>query len=68
MIFSSVQSLSRVQLFAIPWTVVWQASLSIIKSQSSLKLKSIEGSVQVKVGTTSKQNTRDCVTKEKEGN
>ena len=40
--FSSVQSLSRVQLFAIPWTAACQASLSIINSQSSLKLMSIE--------------------------
>ena len=39
---SSVQSLSRVQLFAIPWTVARQASLSIISSQSLLKLMSIE--------------------------
>ena len=39
---SSVQSLSRVQLFATPWTVACQASLSIINSQSLLKLMSIE--------------------------
>ena len=32
--FSSVQSLSRVQLFATPWTVTCQASLSITNSQS----------------------------------
>ena len=32
--FSSVQSLSRVQLFATPWTTVCQASLSITNSQS----------------------------------
>ena len=38
----SVQSLSRVQLFATPWTAVRQASLSITNSQSSLKLMSIE--------------------------
>ena len=31
--FSSVQSLSSVQLFEIPWTVACQASLSIINSQ-----------------------------------
>ena len=36
--FSSVQSLSRVRLFATPWTVAHQASLSITNSQSSLKL------------------------------
>ena len=41
-LFSSVQSLSRVQLFATPWTVARQASLSITNSQSLLKLVSIE--------------------------
>ena len=40
--FSSVQSLSRVQLFAILWTVARQASLSITNSQSLLKLMTIE--------------------------
>ena len=40
--FSSVQSLSRVQLFVTPWTVARQASLSITSSQSLLKLISIE--------------------------
>ena len=40
--FSSVQSLSRVQLFANPWTEGCQASLSITNSQSLLKLMSIE--------------------------
>ena len=40
--FSSVQSLSRVRLFATPWTAACQASLSIINSQSLLKLMSIE--------------------------
>ena len=35
---SSVQSLSRVQLFATPWTAAHQASLSITNSQSSHKL------------------------------
>ena len=39
---SSLQSLSRVQLFATPWTVAHQASLSITNSQSLLKLMSIE--------------------------
>ena len=67
MMLSSVQLLSRVQLSATTWTAVCQASLSITNSQSSLKLMSIEGGVQVEVGTKSKQNTRDCVTKEKEG-
>ena len=40
--FCSVQSLSRVQLFATPWTATRQASLPITKSQSLLKLMSIE--------------------------
>ena len=40
--FSSVQLLSRVQLFAIPWTAAHQASLSITSSQSLLKLMSVE--------------------------
>ena len=39
-IFSSVQSLSQVKLFATPWTAAHQASLS--HSQSLLKLMSIE--------------------------
>ena len=41
-LFSSVQSLSRVQLFATPWITARQASLSITTSQSSLRLTSIE--------------------------
>ena len=40
--FSSVQSLSHVRLFATPWIVARQASLSITNSRSSLKLMSIE--------------------------
>ena len=40
--FSSVQSLSRVLLFVTPWAATCQASLSIINSQSLLKLMSIE--------------------------
>ena len=44
--FSSVQSLSRVRLFATPWTVARQASLSITNSQSLLKLMSIESVMQ----------------------
>ena len=40
--FSSVQSLSRVQLFATPWIAARQASLSITNSGSLLKLMSIE--------------------------
>ena len=40
--FSSVQSLSRVWLFATPWTAALQASLSITNFQSLLKLMSVE--------------------------
>ena len=36
--FSSIQSLSHVQLFVTPWTAIHQASFSITKSQSLLKL------------------------------
>ena len=39
---STVQLLSRVRLFATPWTAARQASLSITNSQSLLKLMSIE--------------------------
>ena len=41
-LISSVQSLSRVRLFATPWIAAHQASLSITVSRSSLKLTSIE--------------------------
>ena len=40
--FSSVQSLSHVQLFATPWTAACQASISITNHWSLLKLISIE--------------------------
>ena len=40
--FSSVQSLSHVQLFVTPWTAAHQVSLSITNAQSLLKLMSIE--------------------------
>ena len=40
--FSTVQSLSCVQLFATPWIAARQASLSIAISQSSLRLTSSE--------------------------
>ena len=39
---SSVQSLSRVWLFATPWAARRQASLSIINSRSLLKVTAIE--------------------------
>ena len=40
--FSSIQSLSRVRLFATPWTAAHQAFLSITNSRSLLKLMSFE--------------------------
>ena len=40
--FSSVQSLSRVRLFATPWTAAHQASLSITNSRSLLRFMFIE--------------------------
>ena len=42
MVFSSVQWLSRVRLFATPWISAHQASLSITNSQSLLKLMPIK--------------------------
>ena len=41
-VFSSVQSLNCVWLFATSWTAARQASLSITNSRSSLRLTSIE--------------------------
>ena len=41
-LFSSIQLLSCVWLFVIPWTAACRASLSITNSQSLLKLMSIE--------------------------
>ena len=41
-VISSIQSLSRVRLFATPWIAGLQASLSITNSWSSLKLTSIK--------------------------
>ena len=41
-VFSSVQSLSRVQLFATQWTAACQASLFITNSCSLLKFMSVE--------------------------
>ena len=40
--YMPVQSLSHIQLFAIPWTAVRQASLSITNSQRLLKIMYIE--------------------------
>ena len=42
MILGSIQSLSRVQPFAAPWSAACQASPSITNSWSLLKLMSIE--------------------------
>ena len=42
MLIRSVQSISRVRLFAIQWTTAHQASLSITNSRSPPKLMSIE--------------------------
>ena len=42
LLISSVQLLSRVRLFATPWTAARQASLSVTSSRSLLKLMSIE--------------------------
>ena len=39
---SSIQSLSRVRLFATPWTAAYQASLSVTNSWSWVTLMSIE--------------------------
>jgi len=44
----SVQLLSHVRLFGIPWIAARQASLSITNSQSSLKLTSIESVIPSK--------------------
>ena len=41
-VYSSVQSLSHVRLFANPWIAARQASLSITSSRSLLKLMSVE--------------------------
>ena len=43
--FSSVQLLSRVQLFPTPWIAAHQASLSITNSRSSPRLTSIESAM-----------------------
>ena len=45
--FSSVQSFSRVWLFATPWTAARQASLSITNSWSLPKLMSIESVITI---------------------
>ena len=45
--FSSVQSLSRVQLFATPWTAARQASLSITNSRSLNSLSNMGNSTNI---------------------
>ena len=40
--FSSVESLSCVQLFVSPWTATHQATLSVTNTQSLLRLMSIK--------------------------
>ena len=42
LLFSSVHSLSRIRLFATPWTAAWRASLPITNSWSLLKFMSIK--------------------------
>ena len=44
--FSSVQSFSRVQLIATPWTAARQVSLYVTNSRSLLKLMSFESVIQ----------------------
>ena len=59
----SVQSFSHIQLFATPWTVACQASLSTINFQSLLKLMFIElvmhSSTQEKGAVTSQETDPD---------
>ena len=47
--FSSVQSLSRVQLFVFSWTAARHASLSITNSWSLLKLISLKKAAKIKL-------------------
>ena len=50
--FSSVQSLSRVQLLVTPGTAARQASLSITNSQSSVKLTAIESVMHLAISSS----------------
>ena len=54
--FSSVQLLSRVRLFAIPWIAAHQGSLSITNSWSLLKLMPIESVMPMQIKTTKRWN------------
>ena len=56
--FSSVQLLSRVQLFATPWTATCQPSLPITNFQSVLKLTSTESAI---VSGTETHMQTDCI-------
>ena len=58
--FISVQSLSRVQLFATPWIAACQASLSITNSGSSLRLTSVE-SVMLSSLAIGTQSLNSCL-------
>ena len=49
---SSVQSLSRVQLFVTPWIAARQASLSITNSRSSLKRTSIKSVIPSSISSS----------------
>ena len=59
-LFSSVQSLSRVQLFATPWTAARQASLSITNSRSLPKFMShrVSDAIQPSIESDSPQITQ----------
>ena len=63
--FSLVQSLSHVRLFATPWIAARQASLSITNSGSSLRLASIESvmpsSQMFKLDLRKGRRTRDQI-------
>ena len=61
-LLSSVQLLSRVGLFATPWTAAHQASLSITDARSLLKLMSIESVERFYVGSKLGTNERLCET------
>ena len=50
--FSSIQSISRVRLFMTPRIIARQASLSIINSQSSLRLTSIESVMPLAISSS----------------
>ena len=54
---SSVQSLSRVWLFATSWIAAHQASLSITNSRSSLKLMSVESVMTDLISLLSKESS-----------